>query len=92
MIVAIRKWLERFFKSKKKAHYSLNDTFGCPETPPTSCPTFLERNIHQQFKNAILAHNIIVVYGESRQGKTWTIDKYCPHQIRIGCTASMNVE
>ena len=79
-------------KKDKNIHYTLNETFGCPETPPTSCPTFLERNVHKQFKNALMAHNIIVVYGESRQGKTWMIDKYCANQYRIGCTATMDVE
>ena len=79
-------------KRKRSISYTLNETFGCPETPPMSCPTFLERNVHKQFKNALIAHNLIVVYGESRQGKTWMIDKYCPNQYRIGCTATMNVE
>lgn len=85
-------WFKSLFCKKIRDVYSLNDTFGCPETPPTSCPTFLERKIHKQFKNALSAHNIIVVYGESRQGKTWMIDKYCPNQLRIGCTATMDVE
>lgn len=79
-------------KAKESVSYTLNDTFGCPETPPTSCPTFLERSVHKQFKNALIAHNLIVVYGESRQGKTWMIDKYCPDQYRIGCTATMDVK
>ena len=79
-------------KIKEIVSYTLNDTFGCPETPPMSCPTFLERSVHKQFKNALIAHNLIVVYGESRQGKTWMIDKYCPNQYRIGCTATMDVE
>lgn len=92
MIKRIKKWLAAKTKKAEQINYTLNDTFGCPETPPTSCPTFLERNVHQQFRNAITAHNIIVVYGESRQGKTWTIDKYCSNQLRIGCTASMDIE
>lgn len=87
--------LKNIFKKRKvkeSVSYTLNDTFGCPETPPTSCPTFLERSVHKQFKNALIAHNLIVVYGESRQGKTWMIDKYCPNQYRIGCTATMDVK
>jgi len=68
------------------------DTFGCPECPPQDCPTFLERSVHQKFQNAIRSYNIIVVYGESRQGKTWTIERYCPAQLRIGCNASMTVD
>lgn len=92
MFSKIKTFLDKIIRKKDKPYYTLNDTFGCPETPPTSCPTFLERNIHRQFKNALQAHNIIVVYGESRQGKTWTIDRYCPNQIRIGCTSTMNVE
>lgn len=72
-------------------YYSVTDTFGCPECPPQDCPTFVERNIHRRFKDAIASNNIIVVYGESRQGKTWTIERYCPNQLRIGCTSSKNV-
>lgn len=79
-----------FYKPQKI--YSLMDTFGCPECPPQDCPTFLERNVHKKFQNAIKSYNIIVVYGESRQGKTWTIERYCPAQLRIGCNASMTVE
>lgn len=84
-----------FMKSlfyKKRKTYSLLDTFGCPECPPQDCPTFLERAVHQKFQNAIRSYNIIVVYGESRQGKTWTIERYCPTQLRIGCNASMSME
>lgn len=53
----------------KKQEYKLIDTFGCTERPPVSCPTFLERKVHTQFLNAVQSYNIIVVYGESRQGK-----------------------
>lgn len=72
--------------------YTLLDTFGCPECPPQDCPTFLERSVHKKFQNALMSYNIIVVYGESRQGKTWTIERYCPSQLRIGCDASMTLE
>lgn len=84
-----------FIKSlfcKRKRIYNMIDTFGCPECPPQDCPTFLERSVHQKFQNAIRSYNIIVVYGESRQGKTWTIERYCPAQLRIGCNASMTVD
>lgn len=79
-------------KRKKNKIYELMDIFGCPECPPRDCPTYLIRNVHKKFQNALRSYNIIVVYGESRQGKTWTIEKYCPSQLRIGCTASMTVE
>lgn len=82
----------RSYLCKKIKTYSLLDTFGCPECPPQDCPTFLERTVHQKFQNAIRSYNIIVVYGESRQGKTWTIERYCPAQLRIGCNASMTIE
>lgn len=73
-------------------NYTLLDTFGCPECPPQDCPTFLEREVHTKFKHALMSYNIIVVYGESRQGKTWTIERYCPSQLRIGCNATMTLE
>lgn len=72
--------------------YSLVDTFGCSECPPQNCPTFLERDVHRKFQNALQCYNIIVVYGESRQGKTWTIERYCPRQLRIGCTSAMTFD
>lgn len=86
IISAIRDY---FRKGSKE--YSLYDTFGCPECPPQDCPTFLERSVHKKFQDAIMSYNIIVVYGESRQGKTWTIERYCPIQLRIGCDASMTL-
>lgn len=54
--------------------YNINDVFGCSERVPNNCPTFLERKIHRDFKNALISKNIVVVYGESRQGKTWTMN------------------
>ena len=90
MLNFLRKWFSH--KQKLKKEYLLIDTFGCTEKPPTECPTFLERNVHTQFQNALKLNNIIVVYGESRQGKTWTIERYCPNQIRIGCRADMNID
>ncbi len=88
----IRQSIMEFFKKRERVSYSSTDTFGCSETPPPDCPTFIERDIHRRFRSAISAHNIIVVYGESRQGKTWTIDKYCPKKFRVGCTAAMDLE
>lgn len=78
-------------KIRKPAVYTLYDTFGCPEKPPTQCPTFLERDVHKSFQAATRSYNVIIVYGESRQGKTWTIEKYCPEQLRIGCNSSMKL-
>ncbi len=72
--------------------FSLYNTFGCHERPEVNCPTFLVRNIHKDFENALKSYNIIVVYGESRQGKTWTIERYCPSQLRIGCEAIMEIK
>ena len=90
MINWLKLLIEKYFG--KKQEYKLIDTFGCTERPPVSCPTFLERKVHTQFLHAVQSYNIIVVYGESRQGKTWTIERYCPNQLRIGCNASMNID
>lgn len=67
MLSRLKVWFENLFK--KKQEYKLIDTFGCTERPSVSCPTFLERKVHTQFLNAVQSYNIIVVYGESRQGK-----------------------
>ena len=83
--------LKKMFRRIPK-EYTLLDTFGCPECPPQDCHTFLERSVHKKFQNALMSYKIIVVYGESRQGKTWTIERYCPSQLRIGCDASMTLE
>lgn len=85
-------FLKKLFHREPIKKYNLIDVYGCPERPPQDCPTFLYRDVHRQFENALKSSNIIVVYGESRQGKTWTIEKYCPHQIRIGCDATMSIE
>ena len=89
------RFLKKLFRrnhTEPTKKYSLIDTFGCTETPPQDCPTFLERQVHRQFRDALDSYNIIVVYGESRQGKTWTIERYCPMQLRIGCNAGMTFE
>lgn len=85
------KWFLNLFRNEPRKVYSLINTFGCTEVPPQDCPTFIERSVHQQFKNSLEAYNIIVVYGESRQGKTWTIERYCPNQLRVGCNAEMDI-
>lgn len=80
------------FTNNTKIGYEVSDVFGCPECPPKNCPTFIERDVHKRFRDAIINYNIIVVYGESRQGKTWTIERYCKDQLRIGCTATKDVK
>lgn len=72
--------------------YNLQEVFGCSEQFPPNCPTFLEREVHRRFLAELKSNNIIIVYGESRQGKTWTVDRYCPQQVRIGCTLSMDIQ
>ncbi len=89
MTLFLKKLAERFTR-KPRPVYELVDIFGCTEKVPQDCPTFLERQTHLNFKNALKSYNIIVVYGESRQGKTWMVDKYCSNQIRVGCNASMS--
>lgn len=90
-IVKIFQNFKSLFCQKRKI-YTLKEVFGCPEQPPQNCPTFLERRVHQEFQNALSSCNIIVVYGESRQGKTWTIERYCKNQIRIGCNSTMDIK
>ena len=91
MLSKLKEWFFPRSSSKQKI-YSLIDTFGCTECPPQDCPTFIVRKVHRKFQNALQSYNIIVVYGESRQGKTWSIERYCPVQLRIGCTANMSFE
>lgn len=91
MISLKRVWLQIINAIGIRTSYTAMDVFGCPECPPQNCPTFIERDVHRRFQNAVKNNNIIVVFGESRQGKTWTIEKYCPEQLRIGCTASKTV-
>ena len=74
-----------------RKNYTLEDTFGIQEKPTKRCQTYLVRPVHDTFKHAIMSTNIIVVYGESKQGKTWTIEKYCKNQLRIGCESNMNL-
>lgn len=80
-----------FTKSFFRPIYDVNDVFMCKEKIPPRCPTFVERDVLKKFSLAIRSNNIIVVYGESKQGKTWAIEKYCKKQIRISCNASMDI-
>lgn len=88
----LRNLLRRIFGHRAQKVYDLNDVFGCGERMPAECPTFLEREVHQLFKNNIKSYNINVVYGESRQGKTWMVDRYCAEQLRVGCQANMTLD
>ena len=92
MIDFLKRVWNKIFNRHKQKNFTLSDVFGCPERPPQDCPTFLIREVHTKFLNAIQNYNIVVVYGESRQGKTWTIERFCPDQLRIGCTANMDLD
>ncbi len=85
------KWIRTLFWKRPEKIYDLNDVFGCSERIPAECPTFIERNVHRLFSNNIKSYNINVVYGESRQGKTWMVDRYCKNQLRVGCQANMTL-
>ena len=85
------RFLKRIVKRSPQKKYSLNDVYGCSEQVPYECPTFIEREVHELFSNNIRSYNINVVYGESRQGKTWMVDRYCSSQLRIGCHANMTL-
>lgn len=90
-VITLFNVLKRIFGHRAQKTYDLNDVFGCGERIPAECPTFLEREVHQLFKNNIKSYNINVVYGESRQGKTWMVDRYCAEQLRVGCQANMSL-
>ena len=85
------RFIKKHFCRGPKKIYALNDVYGCGERIPLACPTFVERDAHELFSNNIKSYNINVVYGESRQGKTWMVDRYCTKQIRIGCQANMSL-
>lgn len=86
------RWFKSLWPDKSRKRYSLNDVYGCSERIPAECPTFIERDAHQLFSNNIKSYNINVVFGESRQGKTWMVDRYCANQLRVGCQASMTLD
>lgn len=68
--------------------YSLEDVYGIGEIPPEDCPTYLERRVHKSFEYSVMHEKQhIVVYGASRQGKTWLVERYCHEFIRVGCDA-----
>ncbi|ARU61819.1 hypothetical protein CBW65_12850 [Tumebacillus avium] len=73
--------------------YSLEDIYGIGEVPPEDCPTYIERKAHKSFVYTVQHEKQhIVVYGASRQGKSWLIEKYCPNFIRVGCDAKFTRE
>ena len=66
--------------------YKLQEVYGIDEKPSEKCPTYLVRDVHKIFKYFIENEKQhIVVYGASKQGKSWLVEKYCPNFIRIGC-------
>lgn len=80
------------FKSKPKS-FSLETIYGITEVPPENCPTYIERKAHKEFSYAVEHEKLhIVVYGASRQGKSWLIEKYCPKFVRIGCDSKFTRE
>lgn len=77
----------------KKNNYSLEEVYGIVEIPPEDCPTYIERKAHRDFNYAVIHEKQhIVVYGASRQGKTWLVEKYCPNFVRVGCDAKFTRE
>ena len=67
-------------------NYKLQDVYGITERPIKDCPTFVERNIHSKFKYSVESeNNHIIVYGASKQGKSWMVETYCPNFVRVGC-------
>lgn len=76
-----------------RMRYSLEDVYGVSERPPENCPTYIDRKAHKGFQYTVHhERQHIVVYGASRQGKTWLIEKYCPDFVRIGCDAKFTRE
>lgn len=73
--------------------YSLKEVFGVVEKPEVDCPTYIDRYAHQKFKSLIYGESgHIVVYGASRQGKSWLVERYCPSFVRVGCDAKFTRE
>ena len=74
-------------------HYAINQVFDSScERPAPDCPTYLDRSVHAEFKILSSQQKHIVLYGASRQGKSWLIAKYCPSAIRIGCMPNSTIE
>jgi hypothetical protein len=77
----------------KQTKYTLEEVYGIGEIPPEDCPTYIVRTAHKDFSYAVQHEKQhIVVYGASRQGKTWLVEKYCPNFIRVGCDAKFTRE
>lgn len=89
----IKDWIEGCWSRVRfgRRQYRLRDVFGCGERPSKCCPTYFERKVHRKFQTELRNFNIVVVYGESRQGKTWMVDRYCPNQIRVGCNSAFTL-
>jgi hypothetical protein len=68
--------------------YTLQQVYGIEETPLKDCPTYVERDVHKEFKYLVENESQhIIVYGASRQGKSWMVERYCTSFIRVGCDA-----
>ncbi|MGG3467349.1 hypothetical protein ABES02_07495 [Neobacillus pocheonensis] len=81
------------FKFKRTVEYGLEEVYGMGEIPPEDCPTYIERDAHQSFKYTVQhEEQHIVVYGASRQGKTWLIERFSPNFIRVGCDSKFTRE
>ena len=66
--------------------YTLTEEFGITEKPLQKCPTYIIRDKHKRFNRLINGGDThIVIYGASRQGKSWLVEKYTPRFKRIGC-------
>lgn len=73
--------------------YTLDQVYGLNEIPPSQCPTYIERSAHKEFAYCTTHEALhVVVYGASRQGKSWLIQRYCPPFVRVGCDASFTRE
>lgn len=72
--------------------YTINQTFGIDEIPPQDCPTYIDRPVHDSFKyNITHEKQHLIIFGASKQGKSWLVEKYCPSFLRIGCHTSFNL-
>lgn len=68
--------------------YSLEEVYGIGEKPLYECPTYISKDVHKHFQYSVKSEKQhIVVYGASRQGKSWMVERYCPNFIRVGCDA-----
>lgn len=66
--------------------YSLDDVFGIGEKPYPTCPTYFVRSVHKEFQYSVEHEKQhIIVYGASKQGKSWLVEWGCKSFVRIGC-------